>query len=412
MKDFLNKVIASKEKEIENTRAMIKKSDSADEVRALGETLDKLLNELQDAKDQLAKVEDDGNGNPADERGLNPIASYSNGKKPEARKNNDPLATMEYREAFMNYVQKGTSSELLKRDAGVAADLGVLLPTTIVQEIIKGVEKVYGQLYSRVRKTNLKGGVKYPLGTFGATFSWIGEGSASERQNGGKVTGYVEFSYHIGECRISVSLLQSVMGVEVFEKELANVILEAYVKEMDHAILLGAGTTSPTGILTAIDTIPSSNIITLNATEIADWKSWQKKVFAKIPLAFRALRPEFVMNAGTYEANILTLEDKNGRPVAKEVYNPVTGDETATFRTRNVVFVEDDMLKAYDDAAADEAIAMYWVPEKAYAINTNLQFGIKRYFDEEKNEYVNKGLVIADGKILDAKYIYIIKKAA
>ena len=46
------------------------------------------------------------------------------------------------------------------------------------------------------------------------------------------------------------------------------------------------------------------------------------------------------------------------------------------------------------------------------AKKTKLTFGMKRYFDEEKNEWVNKGLTIVDGKILDPSGCYIIKKKA
>ena len=55
---------------------------------------------------------------------------------------------------------------------------------------------------------------------------------------------------------------------------------------------------------------------------------------------------------------------------------------------------------------------MLWVPDQAYAINTNLEFYVKRYFDEEKNEYVDKALVINDGKVLDGSMIYLLKKVA
>ena len=48
---------------------------------------------------------------------------------------------------------------------GTSSELGVLIPTTVIQKIITDVEKVYGQLYSRVLKTNLQGGVKYPIGS-------------------------------------------------------------------------------------------------------------------------------------------------------------------------------------------------------------------------------------------------------
>ena len=179
----------------------------------------------------------------------------------------------------------------------------------------------------------------------------------------------------------------------------------------------GDGLKQPEGILTeakkASGRIPRANIIEFNADEIKDWTKWQAKLFAKIPLSMRSLRPEFVLNVGTYEANIETLKDLNNQPVSREIYNPVNGDESARFKGREVVFVEDDIFKAFDDATAGtDFFGMYWVPEKAYAINTNLQFGYKKYFDEETNQYITKALVIVDGKVLDPKYIYLLKKSS
>lgn len=426
MKDFLKKLIANKQKQADELRKKIDAATDLNEARADYATLEALNAEISDAMAQLKKVEEDeanGNGGNGEGRSLNPLASYGmNGAKKTEERNDDPTTTMEYREAFMNYVRTGAMSPVLEKranDQTELSDLGVLIPTTVVQEIIKGVEKVYGQLYSRVRKLNVKGGVKFPIGSFSATFNRIGEnGAPTDRQNGGQITGYVEFGYLIGEIRLAQTLLMSVMGVTVFETELAKTIVEAYVKAMDVEIMTGvAASNQCAGILTEANKssgsrIPTANIIEFTEADMKDWKVWQKKLFAKIPLSMRALRPEFVMTAATYEANIMTLEDSNGRPVYRETYNPVTGDETSTFKGREIVFVEEDILKNFDDASTGEFFCMYWVPEKAYAINTNLQFAVKRYFDEEKNQYVQKALVINDGKILDAKYIYLLKKKA
>ena len=54
MKEYLEKVINAKTKEAEDIRAEVKKAETADEVRALGETLEKVLAELNDAQEQLA----------------------------------------------------------------------------------------------------------------------------------------------------------------------------------------------------------------------------------------------------------------------------------------------------------------------------------------------------------------------
>ena len=436
MKEFLKKLIKAKEERAAELRELIKKSEDVKEVRALGDTLQKVLDELNDAKAQLEKVEkDEGNGDgagaPANEgrsavvagATFNPVATYGQAGATAARSDIDQLSTMEYRNAFKAFVQNGTPSELLKRaDAeNVSADLGILLPNTIVNEIIKGVEKVYGHLYSRVKKTNVKGGVQYPIGAFTASLYWDGTAGAdtehgvSEKQKAGGVNGYIQFTYHIGEIRIAQSLLQSVVTVDAFEKEIIGALVEAYVKAMDEAILNGDGVKQPLGILTeaakgASGRIPTANIITISAAELEDWKTFQKKFFAKIPLSMRKENFEMVMTAETWESNIVTLEDTNGRPVARETYNPETGAEVCKFKGRTVNLIEEGGIKSFDNAAAGEYFAMAWVPEKAYLINSNMQFSYKKYFDENTNQWITKALVICDGKPLDAKYIYLLKK--
>ena len=57
MKDYLEKIVSARTADIESIRNQIKESDSADEVRALGETLEKVMAELNEAKEQLANLE-------------------------------------------------------------------------------------------------------------------------------------------------------------------------------------------------------------------------------------------------------------------------------------------------------------------------------------------------------------------
>lgn len=448
MKDYLKKLIERKKKELKEKEERMQKSDNIDEVRSLGDALLALRDEINDAEKQLAELEkeekdnkddnqDDNNKDNKDDadegrsaNGFDPNAALNvlgqarmNNRSQEVVNNDDPRATMEYRQAFMNYIQRGEiNRDVLQFEArtdatGTASDLEVLIPTTIIQKIITDVEKVYGQLYSRVLKTNLQGGVKYPVGSFSATFKRITENTTSDRQKAGEVSGYVEFSYKIGEIRMARTLLQTVLSVAVFEEEFAKVIVKAYVKAMDKEIMIGEDSDNEcVGILTEAkktsgSRIPASNIISFTAAEMANWKTWQEKLFAKIPLAMRGLNPEFAMTANTYEANIKTLADDNNRPVYNETYNPVDGSEISKFKGKNVAFVEEDVLKNFNDAADGDFFGMYWVPEEAYAINSNMEFTVVDYFDHDKNQYVKKALVINDGKILDPKYIYLLKKS-
>ena len=453
MKDYLNKIIVSRSKSIEDLRAKIKASESADEVRALGETLQTMLDELNEAKAKLDELDkednkDDGEGNGEgasneggasnDEGGENrsafkPMKTIGGvtmkGNLFENRANDNAVSTMEERTAFMNYYLRGEKSEYLRYEtrsdaAGTSSNLGVLIPQTVIQEIIKEIEKVRGVLYSKVCKLNVKGGVKFPIGSFTATFHRISETGKSDRQNAGGIgADSVVFSYKIGEIRLARTLLQTVLSVPVFEQELANVIVEAYVGAMDDEILNGDGNDEMNGILTEAakvsgSRIPSSNIIEFTEVDMEDWKLWQTKLFAKIPLGMRKYRPEFVMSAGTYEANIKTLYDNNNRPVYAETFNPIDGDETSSFKGKEVAFVENDVFGDFDDidvsvgSTDSPFFGMYWVPSKAYAINSNLEFSVRDYFDEETNQYVKKAIVINDGNVLNGGFIFLLKKVA
>ena len=406
-------------------------SQDAAEVRSINEELSELNEEIAETQEEIDAIgEPDPKPEPNQQRSNPPVgaqqvnnkipmASYSqNPAGTQQRENKDPYASMEYREAFKAYVQRGTPipADLTQRaggDAGptVAADLGMIIPTTIMNEFIKKVSKVYGQLYSKVRKLNIPGGVKVPISDLKANFKWITETAASDRQKAGDIKEYVEFSYNIGEIRVSQTLLSQVVALQMFEDEIVRIMTEAYVEAMDKGIISGTGAGQMLGILkdTRV-TEQTGHIIEFTAEQFGDWAQWRKRLFSMIPLSKRG-KGEFIFTAGTVESNLLTMKDANNCPVFKEAAELNVG-ESATdgrFYGREVTMVEPDIVADFDTASSGDVVGVYWIPDD-YAINTNLAFGMKRYFDEDKNEWVNKGLTIVDGKILDPSGVYIIKK--
>lgn len=408
-------------------------SQDAAEVRSINEELGELNEEIAETQEEIDTIEEvtpDPEPDPNQQRSNPPVgaqqvnngipmASYSqNPAGTQQRENKDPYASMEYREAFKAYVQRGTPipENLTQRaggDAGptVAADLGMIIPTTIMNEFIKKVSKVYGQLYSKVRKLNIQGGVKFPISDLKANFKWITETTPSGRQKAGDVKEYVEFSYNIGEIRVSQTLLSQVVALQMFEDEIVRIMTEAYVEAMDKGIIAGTGAGEMLGILkdTRV-TEQTGHIIEFTAEQFGNWEQWRKRLFSVIPLSKRG-KGEFIFTASTVESNLLTMKDANNRPIYKEAAELNVG-ESATdgrFYGREVTMVEPDIVADFDTAGSGDVVGVYWIPDD-YAINTNLAFGMKRYFDEDKNEWVNKGLTIVDGKILDPSGVYIIKK--
>ena len=146
----------------------------------------------------------------------------------------------------------------------------------------------------------------------------------------------------------------------------------------------------------------------MDETEVADWTSFRKKIFANVPLACKR-RGIVLMTNGTWESEIMTLRDMANRPLYNETYNPVDGERICRFNGYEVVLVEDDVLKSFSDASDGDAFMIVFDPQ-SYVINSNLKLGMRRYYDEEKNEWVNKGLTIVDGKLLNTQNYFIISK--
>ena len=327
------------------------------------------------------------------------------GKKQEPE---DKYNTIEYRKAFMNFCKTGIMPQEFRNvDTYTGtADASAVIPTTIMQEIIKEM-KTYGQIFSRVRKTNVKGGTEVPILSLKPAATWIGESVVSDRQ---KVTANtkVTFSYYGLECKVAVSLLADATTLDIFESTIVQLIVEAMTKALDIAIIKGTGSGQPTGI-TVDSRIPAGNVITLASADFATWDGWKKKVFAKIPLSYRA-GGSFIMAAGTFEGYIDGMVDSNGQPIGRVNYG-ITDGPQERFGGREVILVEDDVIAPYESAATGDVVAVF-CKLSDYCINSNMQMSMYRWLDHDTNQWVDKAILIADGKILDPNGVLIIKKGA
>lgn len=413
----MQRLLDKKKKLVERSQA----STDINEVRSINEQLEDINEDIDDVQEELDAIEDDEPGEPTptdpeptpapaptpDARGFNPMASFSMVKPTEQRTGN-ALDSIEYRQAFMKYVQTGKWEYEKRADETlITSDVGKIIPNTIMNEFIKEL-KVYGNIYNRVRKLNVKGGVEFPIEELVPTVTWITETTTSETQAVPEIKTSISFGYHIVEARLAQSLLSQVVSLNYLETEMARLLAEAFVKEFDRVIFKGTGSGQPLGILN--DTrVLATNKIAFTSAELADWTKWRTKFFAKIPLAYRGGQGIFVTTAANWETYFMTLKDANDRPLGSETFGIQDGATTCRFAGREVVLVEPDILSDYASAATGDAWAIYFKPTD-YAINTNLQIGFKRWFDDDKNKYFNKGLCIMDGKLLDVNSVYVFTK--
>lgn len=410
-------------------------STDVNEVRSLTEELEDVNAEIEETQGELDAIAEDeaaGGAEPQPEEGgeqrsnvpvgatlINPLGSFGMGAAPtQARSNEDPYNSLEYRQAFKDYVQRGAMTPLISDgmramqvrsgDAANTESLGAIIPTTLIQEFINEIRKVYGQLFNKVRKLNVQGGVRFPVGELQATFKWISESTVSPRQDGG-TTDDIMFEYNIGEIRVAQSLISSIVALELFEREVVSIMVKAYLQAMDLGIVKGTGKGQMLGIL---NDPRVTNVVEMTAADINNWTAWRKKFFSTLPLGYRA--GEFIFPLATVESYLETMADANNNPIFRqatglEVNDGDSANPNGRFFGREVSLVEPDVIPDFDTAQAGDVIGIFWQPDQ-YAINTNMQMGMKRYFDEETNKWVNKLLTIVDGRVLNPMGYVLIKK--
>lgn len=428
-KKILEKRLARLQAKKQSLAARAQASQDVNEVRSINEELEDVNAEITETQEEIdAITEEETEAAEVDTRSVVPAnATLVNGtvagsytqstNLTQARADVDQFSTMEYRQAFMRYAQTGAQTagilevDMSTRDGSPAntTTLGATIPTTILNEFINEIRKRYGNLYAKVRKLNIPGAVKVPIADLQATFKWITEDTVSPRQNAGSIDKYVMFEYNMAEIRVAQSLLSSIVSIDLFEREVVRIMMIAYMQAMDTGIVRGTGNGQMLGIL---NDARVTNVVEMTAADINDWTAWRKKFFAKLPLGYR--EGEFIFPLATVDAYLETMADANNNPVFRQATGLEVNDGDATdpngrFFGRRISLVEPDIIPDFDSANAGDVIGIFWQPEE-YAINTNMQFGMRRYFDEERNQWVNKMLTVVDGKVLNPMGIVLIKK--
>jgi HK97 family phage major capsid protein len=366
----------------------------------------KELNELQTQIEKREKLKAEAglinNGGAGEKREV-----FIPGVKKVEEREEDKFNSAEYRKAFMEFCKTGTMSEELRANAQTTTgDATAVIPTTIMNEVIRKMT-TYGQIFSRIRLLNVKGGVQFPILSLKPTANWINETIPSDRQKVSANTS-VSFNYYGLECKVAVSLLAETVTLDSFETTIATLIVEAMVKAIDVAVIKGTGSGQPLGI--AVDSrVPAGQIITLSAVDFVKYDGWKKKVFAKIPLAYRA-GGSWIMAAGTFEGYIDGMVDTTGQPIGRINYGITEGPQER-FGGREVMLVEDDVVTPYDAAAVGDIVAIF-ANLKDYGINSNMQMQMFRWLDHDTNQWVDKAILIADGKLIDPNGVIIVKKGA
>lgn len=413
MRKILERKLARLNERRDALKAKAQASESIEEVRSINAQLEEIAADIADVNDEIAALdEQERNTVPANAelRNANVLGNKSGDKK-------DLYESVEYRKAFMAYVQRGTAipaqfmAEMPQtRAANTTGDVAPIIPLNIMREIINTYKKKYGNLYSKVRKISVQGGVEFPIGSLHATWKWINEGTVSPRQKLDALA-KVSFSYHCVELRLAQSFLSSIVALDLFESALVDVLTKAYLEAMDYAIVSGTGNGMPLGIL---NDARVTNYVTFTEAQFSNWAEWRKRFFATLPLGYRD--GEFIFTSATVDAYLETMADSNNNPIFRqasglEVNDGDAADPNGRFFGRGISLVENDLgIADMGTASSSDVVGIFWQPQE-YAINEQYGMSALRYMDHETNEWVTKGIAVVDGKVLNPNGFVLIKKA-
>ncbi|HEK9100196.1 TPA: phage major capsid protein [Bacillus pseudomycoides] len=307
--------------------------------------------------------------------------------------------SLEYRNAFMNYVLRGEAipAEIRANAITKTGDVGSVIPQTVLNQIIEKIEAV-GMILPLVTRTAIKGGVSIPTSSVKPVATWVAEGAGSDTQK--KTTGSITFNYYKLRCAVAVSLEVDTMALSVFESTLINNVVEAMTKAIEQSIINGTGSGQPKGILTETPVAGQSlDIAKIEYKTLVDAE-------AALPLEYEdgavwcMTKKTFMSYAG--------MVDANGQPIARVNYG-INGKTERVLLGRQVVLC--NYIDSFSTAVVGKPFAFLF-NFSDYILNTNYQMGVKKYEDNLTDDMVTKAIMVVDGKAVNVNSLVVLKKAA
>lgn len=430
MKDYLEKIISAKTQEADEIREKVKnattENSSVEEVRSLGETLNKILEELNEAKEQLAKLEEDkpegekpAEDKPTEEK---PVEENKEPTADEVQRSKDwvkvdannvkqifkqeerggnKMENIEKRKAFMDAIYSGNLSKLEKREDAytTTGEVQYVIPQNLVNDIITEIEE-RGYILNKVTKTNFAVGQTIPVGLISIKAKWVGttdgtnnsgEGLGSDVQKGG-VEATVTFMNFKLRCEVGLTHEASIKSLQIFEKKFVEQVSTAMVEELETAIINGTGVNQPKGVLLEVPA-KAKQVLEIAANTKFTYADLVKFVGA-VPKKYRKGALIYCTQNTFYEWMAIT--DQNGQPVAKVNYG--TDGEIRQYLFNTEVVFADEYMEDYVASPETDTKFAFIYNFKEYVLNTNYDLGIatRQNWDNENHEI--KSVLAADGK--------------
>lgn len=399
MKDYFKKLIQKRQAELKKLRDALVASDNAEERKSINETVIAVEEEIRDAEAQLANLDLPANvQNPTGE--LRKVGGMTTDDG-----DGDIYKSMQYRKAFQRAVATGQAVEV-REDAvtlTTSTNVNTVIPTNLAGYIMEKFEQL-GVIYNLVTKTSYPVGQTIPTDGAKPVATWVNEGAGSDAQKK-ELGGTITFSHHKLRCELHFSEEVNTMTLPMFEALFVKQVSEAMTRAIESAIVDGAGTASPKGILKETP----ATAINVEATGKLDY-ALLTKVEAAIPTQYEATA-KWCMTKQTFWS-FMGMVDSAGQPIARVNYG-IGGRPERTLLGRDVVLYipqSGSTLGSYADTVEADTVFAFLVDFGEYMLNTNYNLGVQRSVDWENENHRIKAVMAMDGKMLRADSLITLTK--
>lgn len=309
--------------------------------------------------------------------------------KKEERSEN-PLASPEYRSAFLKKLQGKQLTEAEQRAMTTAANsVGAAIPTTTLNRIDEKLRQT-SALYGEVDVLNIPGYLSIPKENVTNDASWVQEDAASSDSN--DTLAAVNFAAYKLIRTISITAEVEAMSVDAFEDYIVKKLADKMAIAIENAILNGTGSGQPKGILT--ETLEK---VTYAKNGSPTYKNLCS-LMAKLKSGYKR-NGKFVMSSEMLWDNIAQITVGN-----QLVFLPdPTGEFAGRLFGRPVI--EDDFVPAKKILLGDF---------KKYTLNFNKATEIDDDTSVEfrKGNKVYRGMALVDGKVVNTEAFVVLDEAA
>lgn len=302
------------------------------------------------------------------------VVSRSFTQQTVTEENDDPVASPEYRSAWLKQLRRLPLSDAEKRAYSNAAGTGAeVIPTQTANEIISKI-KTLAPMLNEVTLLHVKGAVKFAVeGTNNAAA--IHTENAAITAAADTFTTVTLTGYEIIKL-VQISDTVMTMSIAAFESWIVNMLAEAIARKIEDLLINGTGTNQPRGINGA-NTWGATNSVTVGAS--ASLTDANVQALIGLLNAGYDRNAKFAMSKKTLFTDFMPLQNNSKNHIVT--------------MQGNAYFVYGYPVLLSDYVADHEAFLGDF---KKVCANLAENIGVKNAYDINTNSYKYSGIAIFD----------------